>query len=147
MPLYAFGVSFESNDFHRTSAADDLKSLILGVDGVYKFKGLFLTGEFFWRQRETETSTLFHAPGWYLQGGQMLNRARTWEVAGRYGDRDVNNDIDKNDVTEMRLGLSYYYRRHNLKLQMDLGQLETGVGPSASITKSREFRLQSQFIF
>ena len=58
----------------------------------------------------------------------MLNRPRTWEAAARYAQREVSSLIDNDDVTEMRLGLSYYYRRHNLKFQVDAGQLETQLG-------------------
>jgi phosphate-selective porin OprO and OprP len=147
VPLYAIALNFESNDFHRTTSGNDLKSLVVAVDGIYKFKGLFATGEYDWRQREDESESIFHANGWYVQGGQMLNRARTWEAAARVGQRDVSSLIEDNDVREMRLGLSYYYRRHNLKFQVDAGQLETGNGPGTPLRKDREVRLQSQFIF
>jgi hypothetical protein len=164
VPLYAFAVNFESNDFFRTTATplNNLKSMVVAVDGVYKFKGLFLTGEYDWRQRQREaepapalplrTGPIFRSDGWYVQGGQMLNRARTWEVEGRYSAREVSSLVDNDDVVEMRVGLSYYYRRHNLKFQADAGQVETGLGTNAQgvplgIRKDREFRLQAQFIF
>jgi hypothetical protein len=149
VPFYAIALNFESNDFLRTTAtpANNLKSVVVAVDGVYKYKGLFATAEYDWRQRERETGDIFHANGWYVQAGQMLNFARTWEVAGRYGQRDVSSVVENNDVREMRVGLSYYYRRHNLKFQADAGQLETENGPGTALRKDREVRLQAQFIF
>ncbi len=157
VPIYAIALNFESNDLFRTTAGNDLKSLVFAIDGVYKYKGLFATAEYDWRQREFEAVAVtqgrgyqvFHSNGWYVQGGQMLNRPRTWEASARYARRDVNRLIDNDDVTEMRLGLSYYYRRHNLKFQVDAGQLETQLGAAvgAGLRKDRELRLQCQFIF
>jgi hypothetical protein len=85
----------------------------------------------------------------------MLNQFRTWEVAARFGRRDVNNKIDKDNIDEFRVGLSYYYRRHTLKFQVDAGQIQTGLGTAALTAagtpagsrKDREVRLQTQFIF
>ena len=78
----------------------------------------------------------------------MLNGRRTWEAAFRYGDRDVNDTIANDDVKETRGALNYYYRRHTLKLQLDFGRVETGLGAANSNKrKDNEVRLQAQFIF
>lgn len=148
VPLYAFGLNYEHNDFHGTTTGVDLKSDIVGVDGVFKFKGFFATGEYFWRERRPETGSKFNSHGYYMQAGMMLNRRRTWEGALRYGDREVSDIIANTDVTELRGGISYYYRRHSLKFQMDFGRVETGLGATNSNKrKDNELRLQSQFIF
>ena len=52
VPLYAVGLNYEHNDFHRTTTGNDLKSNIVGFDGVFKFKGFSATGEYFWRERD-----------------------------------------------------------------------------------------------
>jgi hypothetical protein len=75
----------------------------------------------------------------------MLNRRRTWEGAIRYGDREVNNALANDDITELRGGISYYYRRHLLKLQMDVGRIETGLGATdGNRSKLTEVRIQTQ---
>jgi phosphate-selective porin OprO/OprP len=146
--LYAFGLSFESNNFHRTTTGDDLKSTIGGVDGVYKFKGFSTTGEYFFRRRTPETAAKFDSNGGYLQAGMMLNRFRTWEGVVRYGEREVSDLVANDDITEIRGGINYYYRRHTLKLQMDFGRVETGLGATNSNKrKDNELRIQAQFIF
>ena len=146
-PIYAFGLNFEHNNFHRTTDGNDLKSTILGVDGVFKYKGFYGTSEFYWRQRDPETGGEFDANGWFVQGGQMLNSRRTWEAAFRYGWRDVSDAVDNNNVSEIRGGISYYYKRHTLKFQADVGRVETELGPGAGSRKDSELRLQTQFIF
>jgi phosphate-selective porin OprO/OprP len=147
VPLYALAINLEANSAFRTTDAVDARSLVAAVDGVFKYKGLSATGEYIWRQRETEADSIFHSNGWYFQAGKMLNRPRTWEVAGRYGEREVNSLLANDDVAEMRVGLNYYYRRHSLKVQVDAGQLETGRGTTPGVRKDRELRVQTQFIF
>jgi outer membrane receptor protein involved in Fe transport len=148
VPLYAFGLNYEHNDFHRTTTGNDLKSEIVSLDGIFKFKGICATGAYFWREREPETGDSFDSNAYYAQAGVMLNRRRTWEAAIRYGDREVNNRIANDNISELRGGLSYYYRRHALKFQMDFGQIETGLGATNSNKrKDNELRMQAQFIF
>jgi phosphate-selective porin len=148
VPLYAFALNFESNNFHGTTTGVDLKSNAFGIDGVYKFKGFSTTGEYFFRRRTPETAAKFDSNGGYLQAGMMLNRFRTWEAAVRYGQRELSDLVNNDDIAEIRGGLNYYYRRHTLKFQMDFGQVKTGLGASnGNKRKDYELRLQSQFIF
>jgi hypothetical protein len=147
VPIYALGLNFEHNDFHGTTSANDLKSDIVGVDGVFKFKGLFATAEFFKRRRTPEEGAAFDADGGYLQIGIMLNRRRTWEAGVRYGRRDPNATTPGDSITEARGGINYYHRRHSLKFQADFGQVTSGLGSTAASRKDRELRLQAQFIF
>ena len=97
--------------------------------------------------RKPETGPKFESNGGYFQAGMMLNRRRTWEGAVRYGKRDVSAIISNDDNTELRGGLSYYYRRHTLKLQMDFGRVEVGRVATPGKARTNELRIQSQFIF
>jgi phosphate-selective porin len=146
-PIYAVALSVEHNDFHRTTAGNDVKSNVVGVDGIFKFKGLSATAEYYLRRREPETGASFDSNGGFLQAGVMLNRTRTWEVAFRYGRRDVSDLVDDDDIGEIRGGVSYYYRRHALKFQADFGQVEDRRGPTMDTRKDRELRAQLQFVF
>lgn len=147
VPIYAVAVSFEHNDFHRTTTGNDLKSDVVGLDGVYKYKGVFATGEYYLRRRTPETGARFRSDGGFVQLGVMLNRFRTWEAAVRYGTRDVTKAVGNDDVVEIRAGLNYYYRRHYLKFQIDGGQVRTGLGAAGGARRDSELRLQTQFIF
>jgi phosphate-selective porin len=147
VPLYAVAVNYEHNDFHHTSGGNDLKSDVVGLDGVFKYKGIFATGEYFVRRRTPEAGPRFNADGGFGQVGVMLNGPRTWEAVFRYGSRDVNDTIADNAVSEVRGGVNYYYRRHLLKFQVDAGQVETGAGPGLPTRQDFEVRAQTQFVF
>jgi hypothetical protein len=147
VPLYAVAVNYEHNDFHHTTAGNDLKSDVVGVDGVFKYKGVFATGEYFVRRRTPEAGGRFNADGGFGQVGVMLNGPRTWEAVFRYGSRDVNDTIADNAVSEVRGGVNYYYRRHLLKFQVDAGRVETGAGPGLPTRQDVEVRAQTQFTF
>ena len=146
-PIYAVAVSFEHNDFHRTTTGNDLKSNIVGIDGVFKFKGFFATAEYYFRRREPETGATFNSNGGFVQVGQMLNRRRTVEAVFRYGQREVSDLVADDEIVEIRGGINYYYTRHGLKLQADFGQVEDRRGPTTATRKDMELRAQLQFIF
>ena len=96
--IYALALNFEHNDFHRTTTGNDLKSDIVGIDGVYKYKGVFATGEYYLRRRTPETGAKFRADGGFAQLGRDAQQYRTWEAAFRYGSRDVNeHDRQRHD--------------------------------------------------
>jgi phosphate-selective porin OprO/OprP len=146
-PIYAIALNLERNDFHRTTEGNDLKSTAIGVDGIFKYRGFFGTAEGYWRERDPETGGSFDSNGWFVQAGQMLDRRRTWEAAFRYGWREVSDAIDHNNITEVRGGISYYYRRHTLKFQADAGRVNTQLGPGGATREDNEVRMQAQFIF
>jgi hypothetical protein len=147
VPLYALAVNFEHNDFHRTTTGNDLKSNVVGVDGIFKYKGFSATGEYFLRRRTPETGATFDSNGGYLQVGTMLNQFRTWEAAFRYGQREVSDLVADDTHREIRGAVSYYYRRHTLKFQIDVGRVEIPRNPGQSARKDHEVRVQTQLIF
>jgi phosphate-selective porin OprO/OprP len=153
VPLYAIAIQYLSNDLKRTTATPTANFAIqqVGIDGIFKFKGFCGIGEWNYRQQKREapldgSASKFEAPGYYVQAGQMLDRKRTWEGVFRFGTRDQSDTVGGDDVTEVRGGISYYYKRHNLKFQADYGQLKTEI-PGSPSTKLNELRAQAQFIF
>lgn len=148
-PIWALAANYERNDFHRTTTGIDLKDQVFEFDGVFKFKGLFLTADVYLREREPEPATpggavaKFDSNGWYVQGGYLLGAKRQWEIAGRYGSFDPTSLTAGNDMREWRVGASYYHVRHALKVQADYGRLEN----KANGVKNDELRLQTQFLF
>ncbi len=76
----------------RPTPASNFKSNVVGIDGIYKYKGFSTTGEYYLRKRDAgDRRPKFDANGGYIQVGQMLNQFRTWEAAFRYGQREVSD--------------------------------------------------------
>jgi phosphate-selective porin len=144
-PLLALAANFESNDFHGTTTGVDLKDKVLGFDGTFKFKGVFATAEYYLRERTPETGEKFDSDGWFAQLAYSFGPGRRYALAGRYGSFDPSSLVSVNRRTEWRVGFSYFYSRHTLKVQADYGQLKTEA--AAGDLTNGEFRLQTQFIF
>lgn len=146
-PIFAIAASIEKNDFHRTTTGNDLKDTVYGLDLVYKYKRLFVTGEYYIRERTPETGSRFHSNGLFAQTTYLLSPRKTWEVGVRYGQFDPTDEQGANLRKELRGVVSYYYARHTMKVQADFGQLENQAGSGGKGIKSQEFRVQTQVVF
>ena len=145
VPLYAFGVNFESQNNFLATTGNDQKWNAVSVDWIYKYKGFSTNGMYSYARRTPETGARFNANGFFVQAGSLFHR-RTWEVAVRYGQSDPSLSASNNIMKETRGALSYYYARHVLKWQNDFGQVQTQ-NATTGTQKQFEFRSQFQFIF
>lgn len=142
-PLYALAGNFESNNLFGATTNIDLNNTAWSVDGMFKFKGFSLVGEYHFRESKPETGDSFDDKGYYVQAGYFLNKGRNWELVGRYSSFDPTNLKGGDQRNEIGGGLNYFYSRHNLKVQADFRQLED----KAAGTKNHELRVQTQFVF
>lgn len=145
--LWAIAANLELNDKTKTTTSTDTKDTILGGDFMAKYRGFSLQGEYFDKKAEPETGAEFKDRGWYVQTGYLLGAKRNWELAVRHGRIDPSDQKPGDDRKEIGGAVNYYYNKHNVKLQADFRQLEDEAGNSGKGIKSREFRLQTQFIF
>jgi phosphate-selective porin OprO and OprP len=141
-PLLAVAGQYEQNSLFNTTTANDLKREIFGGDVVFKYKGVFLFGEYFDRKYTPETGASFKSNGYQGQASYAFAH-RKWEVAFRYASWDPTDLKDDDDRTEVGGALNWYYNRHFAKIQADFRQLEN----KAANTKDKEFRLQTQLYF
>ena len=146
-PIFAIAANFEHNDFFRTTTANDLKDTVYGLDFVYKFKRFFATAEYYNRKRTPETGLSFQSDGFFGEATYLLTSRRQWEVGLRYGQFDPTDKVGSNLRKEVRGEVSYYYARHNLKVQADFGQLQDLAANGGKGTKNKELRVQSQIVF
>jgi phosphate-selective porin OprO and OprP len=155
-PLLAVAVQFEHNDFTGSVAAPvpaltacpcgsgPLERDAVGVDVVFKYKGLSLYGVYYDRSIDPVVGTRsFDSNGWNLQAGYLLNHARTFEVALRFASWDPTSAVEDNDRRELGAAASWYYNRHFAKVQADFRRVED----RARKTKDHELRIQSQLYF
>lgn len=141
-PLLAVAAQFESNDLHGTTNGDDLATTSWGADLVLKYRGLFVFGEYFTRRRVPELGPAFDSPGFNLQAGYLVWRRRV-EIAVRYARWDPSRSTPRDDRSELGGALSYYVRRHHLKIHGDVRALED----RARGTTDHEVRIQTQLVF
>jgi phosphate-selective porin OprO and OprP len=140
--LLALGLGLEHNDLHGAGArVNDYKTTIVSGDLVVKHGGLSLFGEYFGRHRQPETGPSFRSDGWHAQAGYFVIRDRL-EGALRYARFDASAAPD-DDVSEQGAVVSYFIRKHYLKLQGDVRRLEN----QDRGTISHEVRLQTQVVF
>jgi len=151
-PIYALALNFERGDFNNSTvipALTNYRSSVVSVDGIFKYKGFFVSSFYNWGRRtyRDDTKPDFDTDGYMVQLTKMLDRARTWEAGVRFSEFDLTHIVTDDERQEIRGVVSYYYRRHNLKLQTDFGQFSLGQGPGKPELKTFEVRSQLQFIF
>jgi phosphate-selective porin OprO/OprP len=116
-----------------------------GADLAFKWMGISLQGEYLLAQAENQRSgRLLRAQGFYAQAGYMV-LPKTLEVAFRYSYLDPNRDVAKDLMTEQIGAVSYYFNKHNLKLQADVGNIHTQTATTP--TDDMQYRVQAQIIF
>ena len=102
--------------------------------------------EYLLGQAEGDNSgALLRAQGYFIQAGYCV-LPKKLEVAARWSyvdpDRDAANDLR----TEVGGAVSYYFNKHNLKLQGDVANLHTQRSATVQ-TDEMQYRLQAQIIF
>jgi len=130
-----------------------------GADiAVKALGGLFLYGEYYWRNLETcapaspcpnpQVGVKTPQQGATAQIGWLFGDHI--EIAGRYSFTDVNTNRDDRNIEEWRGGLNYYINKHNWKIQTDFGVVENEAQNGADglpPRKNKEWRIQAQLIF
>jgi phosphate-selective porin OprO/OprP len=119
-----------------------------GVDAAFKWMGLSLQAEYMLGQAESQavsTNNLLRGRSFYTQAGYMIIPGKL-EAAVRYSYFDPNRDISNNTQTEQIGGVSYYFNKHNLKLQADVGNLHQQ-NVASPATDTMTYRVQAQIIF
>ncbi|ABB31282.1 phosphate-selective porin O and P [Geobacter metallireducens RCH3] len=114
-----------------------------GVDAAFKWLGASAQAEYLIGQADGQTSNkTLRAHGFYAQAGYCII-PKTVEVAFRYSYVDPNRDTANDLITDTQGAVSYYFSKHNLKLQADV----TNTHDQRTKTDDKQYRLQAQIIF
>ena len=150
--------SFEANNLSLASASgwlgrgiglfganEDIDTDSFEIDSVFKWRGLSVQGEYFLAQGEGKTSgRLLRAHGFYAQAGYFII-LRHLELAARYSWMDPNRDSATSDIrSEVTGAVSYYFDKHNLKIQGDISDTHD---QSTSFSDDMMYRIQVQLLF
>jgi phosphate-selective porin OprO/OprP len=151
-PLFALAANWLSNNRFNASTAVDLKDTQWSADGIFKYRGFGAVAEYHARKSTPESGAKFDDKGWlgqvsYAFKTPKLGPGAFVELAGRYARIDPSSLKSNDERKELGGAISYYYSRHNLKVQADFRQLEDEAANSGKGTKNKELRLQTQFIF
>ena len=149
-PLLALAANVLNNDRSNATTNVDLKDTQFSFDYTFKYRGFASVAEYHHRWSKPETGAKFKDKGFLLQGSYAWKApgpAAFWEVAFRYAKIDPSSLKSGDDREEIGGGLSYYYNKHNLKVQADWRQLKDDAGNSGLGATNTELRLQTQFIF
>lgn len=145
-PLFAIAGNWANNNHFNATASSDNKDNQFSGDYTFKFKRFASVGEYHYRKSTPEAGSKFADKGFLLQvsyAWKVAGPAAFWELAFRYADIDPSDLKSGDNRRETGGALSYYYNKHNLKVQADFRQLED----KAAKTKNKELRVQTQFIF
>lgn len=125
------------------------------VDGAFKWRGLFAQAEYFWAQADGQTTSKTEVgQGFYAQAGYFIIPTKL-EVAARYSYVDPNRGVSNDHWVETAGAVSYYFNKHNLKLQADVTSIHKqgriisipGAGATARPTDDLQGRVQAQLLF
>jgi len=155
-PLLSIGANYLFNTVTTGSTAGYAKTFApagtsknefnnYGFDAQFKWMGLALQGEADFVNYENNVSSVSkRALGYYAQAGYMITPELGLAVRYSYydKDRDVSGDLQ----TEQIGAISYYFNKHNLKLQADVANIHNQKG-NAAAQDDMEYRIQAQIIF
>ncbi|HEY6871812.1 MAG TPA: porin [Geobacteraceae bacterium] len=126
-----------------SNAGEKIDVTTAGVDAVFKWKGLSLQGEYLAAEGDGQTThTTVRAHGFYTQAGYCVIPKKL-EIEGRYSYYDPDRDVINNTQTEVAGGASYYFDKHNLKVQADVAKLYNQIGKADDV----QYRLQAQITY
>jgi len=150
-PLLSFAAEAAKNNRWFTTTGNDPDNTTWGIDGQFKYAGFAAWGEYLQRHTKPETGDKYQDAGFLAQASYAFKAPKLGpgaylEVAGRYAKLDPNDLVGGDSREEIGGALSYYYNRHNLKVQADYRQVKDEA-KKAGEQKANEFRLQTQFIF
>jgi phosphate-selective porin OprO/OprP len=132
---------------NKFAANEKIEVNTAGVDLAFKWMGASLQGEYFWAQGDGDSAanTKQRAQGYYAQVGYFII-PKHLELAARYSYADFDCDVPNDLHAETQGAISYYFNKHNLKIQGDISNIHQQNG-SNKPTDDMQYRLQAQIIF
>ncbi len=125
------------------SASEKVDVNTFGIDAAFKWMGFSAQGEYFAGQADGQDSDkTLRAHGFYAQAGYFII-PKHLEVAARYSFVDPDRDKSQDLQTETQGAISYYFSKHNLKLQADV----TNIHKQPARSDDMQYRMQAQIIF
>jgi phosphate-selective porin OprO/OprP len=150
-PLFTVGANYFYNDLNVGESWNTgyganwngyKKQHNYGIDAHFKWMGATIQGEALFAQGDLKTTGVARrAMGWYAQAGYMITPKIG--VAARYSQYDPNRTRSNDLETEQIGAVSYYFDKHNLKIQADVANIHK----QPLRTDDLQYRVQAQLVF
>jgi phosphate-selective porin OprO/OprP len=127
-------------------ANDKIDIDTVGVDAAFKWLGASFQGEYFTgfaKGQNGPAEKQLRAHGFYAQAGYFV-LPKHLELAMRYAWMDPDRDKANNLKSEVQGAISYYFNKHNLKLQADVTDTHDQAKASSD---DMTYRVQAQILF
>ncbi len=135
-----------ANAFNRGIQSEQVNVHLFGGDAAFKWMGAYAVAEYLLGQANGDRSDAeLRAHGYFIQAGYCV-LPKKLEVAARWSYVDSNRDASNDLRTEVGGAVSYYFNKHNLKLQGDVVKLHTQRSVTVD-TDEMQYRVQAQIIF
>ncbi len=129
--LLVLGGSFVYEEYEpsqvgaTTFIANDADVISYGLDGIWKYKGASISGDYVgrWYNGETDGLDALYAHGYNLQGGYMVTDTIevNFRLSGIFRGEGANNGT----ATEVGPGVNWFFaKNHNGKVQMDVAWVD-----------------------
>ncbi len=120
-----------------------------GFDLAFKWKGFWVQGEYMEGKAEGQDSNNeLKSEGFYVQGSYFVIPKKL-ALGYRYSQFDPNKDVSSDKWVENTAGISWYVKKHSLKVQADYTNInkESVLAKSSSDIDDKRFRFQVQLLF
>ncbi len=133
----------------KFTAGEVLDFNTVGIDTAFKWKGLSVTGEYFYAEAQGKKSTV-SADGFYAQAGYFVIPQKV-ELAYRYSYLDPNRNVGNDRWVENTAAASWYLNKNFLKLQADYTLVHKQAAIASTSGKNdtgdQQVRFQAQMLF
>ena len=137
----AIGIKTLMNNFQTPASGEDDIS-VYSVELAYKIRGFSFVTEYAQRTDDIELTGELDIDAYYVQAGYLL-LSNKLEFALRLAEISPDTPTST-DIGETGIAASYYFKKHNYKVQADFRQIEFDEDPTLD---NVEARVQLQLVF
>ncbi|MGR3219080.1 MAG: porin [Candidatus Anammoxibacter sp.] len=128
----------------NTVTADEVDRTQVAVEFGFKYRGLSLISEYYWRKQSGISDVNLIDYGFFVQAGYFLIPKKL-ELAGRYSLVEFDDELKKDSLKNVAIGVNYFFNGHGSKLQFNAVRFNEENGNSDNIDYKYIFQYQVAF--
>ncbi len=127
-----------------TVAAEEVDRTQVAGEFGFKYRGFSLISEYYWRKQHGILDTNLIDHGFFVQAGYFLIPKKL-EVAGRYSLVEFDDELEKDSLRNVAVGVNYFFNGHGSKLQFNAVRFNEDNGNTDNIDYKYIFQYQWAF--